>query len=69
MGIFACIFYSKQCVCEVLPAGFSYYPRRVLLSPEATTKGVLLKKMFLEISQKSQENTFARDSFLLKLQA
>ena len=29
---------------------------------------VLLKKMFLEISQNSQENTCARDSFLIKLQ-
>ena len=36
---------------------------------EAATKGILLKKVFLEILQKSQENTFARDSFLLKLQA
>ena len=28
-----------------------------------------MKKMFLEISQNSQENTCARDSFLIKLQA
>ena len=27
------------------------------------------KKIFLEISQNSQENTCARDSFLIKLQA
>ena len=26
-------------------------------------------KVFLEISQNSQENTYARDSFLVKLQA
>ena len=25
-------FYLKQCVCEVLPARFSYYLRRVLFS-------------------------------------
>ena len=33
------------------------------------TGGVLLKKVFLEISQNSQENTCARVSFLIKLQA
>ena len=37
--------------------------------PEAGTRGVLRKKMFLEISQNSQENTCARVSFLIKLQA
>ena len=36
---------------------------------EAAARGVLLKKMFLEISQNSQENTCARVSFLIKLQA
>ena len=30
---------------------------------------VFCKKMFLEISQNSQKNTCARDSFLIKLQA
>ena len=30
---------------------------------------VFCKKVFLEISQNSQENTYARDSFLIKLQA
>ena len=28
-----------------------------------------MKKVILEISQNSQENTFARDSFLIKLKA
>ena len=28
-----CVFYLKQYACEVLPAIFSYYPQRVLLSP------------------------------------
>ena len=32
---------------------------------EATTRSVLCKKAFLEISQLSQENTFARVSFLI----
>ena len=36
---------------------------------EAVIRGVLLKKVFLEISQNSQENSCARVSFLIKLQA
>ena len=36
---------------------------------EAATRGVLWKKVFLEISQNSQENTCARVSFLIKLHA
>ena len=36
---------------------------------EAATRVVLCKKVFLEISQNSQENTCARTSFLIKLQA
>ena len=35
---------------------------------EAATRGVLWKKVFLEISQNSQENTCGRVSFLIKLQ-
>ena len=35
---------------------------------EAATGGVLQKKVFLEISQNSQENTCASVSFLIKLQ-
>ena len=35
---------------------------------EAATRGVLWKKVFLEISQNSQENTCASVSFLIKLQ-
>ena len=40
-----------------------------LLYPEAATGGVLQEKVFLEILQNSQENTCARVSFLIKLQA
>ena len=36
---------------------------------EAATRGVLWKKVLLEILQNSQENTCARASFLLKMQA
>ena len=36
---------------------------------EAATRGVLSKKVFLEISQNSQENVCARDSISIKMQA
>ena len=36
---------------------------------EAATGGVLCKKVFLKISQNSQENTCARASFVIKFQA
>ena len=36
---------------------------------KAATRGVPWEKMFLEISQNLQENTCARVSFLIKLQA
>ena len=35
---------------------------------EAATGGALYKKVFLKVSQDSQENTSARASFLIKLQ-
>ena len=37
--------------------------------PEAVAQRCYVKKVFLEISQNSQENTCARVSFLIKLQA
>ena len=37
--------------------------------PEAAIRGVLLEKLVVEISQNSQENTCARVSFSIKLQA
>ena len=37
------------------------------LLPEAGTRGVLCKKVFLEILQNPQENTCVRVSFLIKL--
>ena len=40
-----------------------------MLVSEAATGGVCQKKVFLEISQNSQENNCARVSFLIKLQA
>ena len=56
----------------------TFYPNQVISSiialttgifPEAATRGVLYQKLFLEISQNSQENTFAKVSFLIRLQA
>ena len=41
----------------------------ISVGTEAATAGVLLEKVFLEISQSSQENTCTRVSFLIKLQA
>ena len=38
------------------------------LKSEAATRGILLKKVFLKISQNLQENTRARVCFLIKLQ-
>ena len=42
---------------------------RTLFLSEAVAQGCSVKKVFLEISQNPQENTCARDSFLMKLQA
>ena len=40
----------------------------VLVLAEAVAQRCSVKKVFLEISQNSQENTCARASFLIKLQ-
>ena len=45
-----------------------FYLLSYILS-EAATRVVLWKKVLLEISQNSQENTYAAVSFLIKLQA
>ena len=39
------------------------------IAPEAVTRRCSIKKVFLEISQNSQENSCAKVSFLVKLQA
>ena len=41
---------------------------KIFYALEAATRGVLYKKVILEISQNSQENACARASFLLGLQ-
>ena len=40
-----------------------------MVGVEAVAKRCFVRDVFLEISQNSQENTFARVSFLIKLQA
>ena len=44
------------------------YKFKILLSSEAVARRCFVKKVFLEISQNSQENTCVRVSFLIKLQ-
>ena len=48
---------------------FLFYNFHFRKETEATTEGVLLKKVLLKISQYSQEKSCARVSFLIKLQA
>ena len=65
-------FYDVITRNSVFDLGF--VTREFQISPflhltEAATVGVLWKKTFLEISQNTQENTCARVSFLIKLQA
>ena len=52
--------------CEII---FSTIRKICTDGSEPVTGGVLLKKVFLKISQNSQENTCATLSFLIKLQA
>ena len=56
------VTYVKNFLCNVV--GFT-----ILHLSEAATGGVLLEKVFLEISQNSQESTCGKVSFLVKLQA
>ena len=44
-------------------------PTITLQTAEAVVRGRFVEKLFLEISQNSKENTCARVSFLIKLQA
>ena len=45
------------------------YSCHFILSPEAVVQRCSVKKVFLKISQNSQENTCAKVSLLIKLQA
>ena len=46
-----------------------FYLKNTFLTAEAVVRRCSIKKVFLEISQNLQENTYARVSFLMKLQA
>ena len=59
----------KQSLKEVLQNSCSWGPVAKFKKTDATTRGVLYKKVFLKILQNSQENTCTRVSFFIKLQA
>ena len=64
--MFSCEF------CELLKNScFAEDPQRLVLKQqtEAVVQRCYVKKVFLEISQNSQENTCARVSFFIKFQA
>ena len=58
MGNFTNLYFSAYASTEV-----------TITYPEAVAGGVLKEKMFLEISQNSQENNWAGVPSLIKLQA
>ena len=74
--LYVCIFNHEKhseavvwrCSVEKVFLEISQNSQSLIVS-EAATGGVLQEKVILEISQKSQENTCARVSFLIKLQA
>ena len=54
---------------NIVPNIFEFIFNETRPNLEAATRVVLQENVFLEISQNSQENTCARVSFLIKLQA
>ena len=60
--------HKKTLICKPMKHGLARR-RKTNVSPEAANRGVLWKKVFLEILENSQENTCATVSFLTKLQA
>ena len=54
---------------DIVPNIFEFIFNETRPNLEAATKGDLQENVFLEIWQNSQENTCARVSFLIKLQA
>ena len=63
------LFYDKKYHGCTRKKGVSDKPWQNILHAEAATRGVLWEKLFLEISENSQENTCVRVSFLIKMQA
>ena len=56
-------------VIQTLPLPVLFFPRVIKTLPEAVVRMCSVKKMFLKIWKNSQENTCARASFLITLQA
>ena len=52
-----------------LPLTRIHFMKKIIVYSEAVAQRCSVKIMFLEISQNSKENTCARASFLMKLQA
>ena len=68
--MFSCEFYEiSHYTFTKEPFGRLLLQKYLSCFSEAATKGVLCKKLFLEISQNSQENACARVSYLINLQA
>ena len=59
---------SSKAVPEVLDMKYESEFKHGFINPEALGRRCLVKKLFLEILQHSQENTCTRLSFLIKLQ-
>ena len=59
--------FTEYCICDVNGQKIRKYRKKNYLEAVAQTCSV--KKVFLEISENSQENTCARVSILIKLQA
>ena len=57
-------FFQLYCILFIM---LIYHDNLPLAMSEADVQRCSVKKVFLEISQNSQENTCARDSFSIKL--
>ena len=62
-------FAMRTQLWELISYGASNFLQSIWLITEAASRGALQEKVFLEILQNSQENTNARVSSLIKLQA
>ena len=58
----------RRTIISVAPMAIQIFRVTVAALSGAVTQRCSVKKVFLEISQNSQENTCARVSFLIKLQ-
>ena len=63
-----CTFYLNVLLVRKLLPWQNIFVQQVKILSEAVAQRCSVKKVFLKISQNSQENTCTRDSFLIKLQ-